>query len=135
VVAEAISLLLSAIALIVSLLVAYYNFRLARQKSAKDMWQRIIELYIQHPSHLLGRSELDTEESTQAYRVHVAFMFMAFEEILEAFPNDTGWENIVRRHLLRHAAYVREVLHDPERNASYSTKLRAKMAAVGQPAT
>jgi hypothetical protein len=121
------SLLMSGLALLVSLSMGLSTFVFNKKKAARDLWQRQLELYIANPSHLLGRAKDKSEEAEQAYRAHVGYIFLAIEELLSAFPGDASWQNLVRRHIQRHAVYTREVLGDPDRRSTYSDGLQRKM--------
>ena len=66
-------LIISSLALAVSGTAALSTFVFNTKKSARELWQKQLEIYIANPAHLLGRPTKGTEESKQAYRAHVIF--------------------------------------------------------------
>ncbi|MDB5477259.1 MAG: hypothetical protein JWP49_2770 [Phenylobacterium sp.] len=124
---DIVTLAISGLALLVSVTTAISTFFFNKRKAARDLWQRNLELYMSHPAHVLGRPKSDSEEDEQVYRIHVSYIFLAFEELLSAFPRDAGWLRVIRRHIQRHAEYARIVLADKDRLSMYSSALQAKM--------
>jgi hypothetical protein len=121
---------ISATALAVSLWTFQRAAVSAKKKSARDLWQRVIEIYIEHPTHYDGLPATTTEADRKRYEINASFVLFALEDILAAYPYDDAWKALVRRQLERHQAYVKVIRADQARFKIYSPPLQAMMKAL-----
>ena len=114
-----------------ALIVAYRQLRTARRNEAKRQYISFLDEAAKHP--YIGKRP-NPESDQKAYREYIWFrakMLMAFEEVLDAFPRDKAWREVIKANLIHCEPY----LNSFGRRAMYSKKLTRLVAAVVQPAS
>jgi len=92
--------------------VAYWQVRVSRNTSASaqahGIYQQYLALCIAHPTLASGDYIAEGENDTEyaKYTWFFSSMLFAFEQVLEAKPNDEKWVDTIKKQLENHKAHL-----------------------------
>jgi hypothetical protein len=105
-----------------AIFIAWNQLRTARQNEAKKQFSSYLDDCIRNDNFLKYTGQQNGENEFYInYRYFVAKMLMAFESILEVYPKDKEWNNVINSALKHHADYLRA---RNSNNAKYTEKLQ-----------
>jgi hypothetical protein len=113
---------------VISLMFSWQARRFSERETAHGVYRKYLELAIQNPRFATEDISLGTfegEERTK-YRLFVAMLLIACEEILERDPG-AEWQKTISRQLKRHTAYLGQM--EPDARQQYDCRVR-KMVSV-----
>jgi len=112
-----------------------FNFRLARENTAHEIYRAYLQMAVQYPSLAYPESAAAVaamkREDRARYGWFVSYLLYTCEQLLVSVPNDAGWLRSCKEQIAYHAPYIcTSVIKDEL--ANYDARLQSLIQQVAK---